>query len=168
MNTKIVAYIISYISLNNSFHLSHHEQYFPFPLPLKPAHICNANPKGQSMFLPHLHQNVYKPTKKNQRKPFSMGLFGGKRCTCILCVLAQMITSTHSSLPHPCCAHHDIRAPFPVLAICCCHHCFVLLRPTNPNWDHLCDRGFGTMHWRSVGSSALYSVQFCHWPDMPV
>lgn len=90
MNTKTVACIRSYIYLNNSFHLTHHEQtYLPFPLPLKPAHICNASPKGKHTFLPHLYQNVYKQINKNQRKPFSVGLFCEKLCTCILCILAK-------------------------------------------------------------------------------
>ena len=69
MNTKTVACIISYIYLNNSFHLTHPEQtHLPVPLPLKPAHICNANPKWKHMFLPHLHQNVYKQTNKQISK----------------------------------------------------------------------------------------------------
>lgn len=56
-----VACIISYMYLNNSFHLTHHEQNLPIrhSSSRKPAYTWNANLKGKHMFLPHIYQNAY-------------------------------------------------------------------------------------------------------------
>lgn len=69
-----VACIISYMYLNNSFHLTHHEQNLPIrhSSSRKPAYTWNSNLKKKHMFLPHIYQNAY------QKKLFKWVFFYDK------------------------------------------------------------------------------------------